>query len=247
MQLDTSENTQINKIIIVGLPIILYAFLLLDKNIVESLTREDGLVETLGAISLLLASFFFFLNFKRKKNIFYLFFGMLFLFGFLEEISWGQRILGYETPKFFHKYNLQNEVNIHNLKWFHGRDIYGAKKSFWGKLINLDRLFSMFWLCYFVVIPISVKISSKIAKLIRNFPFPIVPVFIGFLFLMNYICSKAFEFYLTGFGDYIDEIKETNFEYLLFMFSLIEFMKLKHEKNTISKLSTSNRIIPIKN
>lgn len=33
----------------------------------------------------------------------------------LEEISWGQRILNYEAGRFFLSYNIQEEVNVHNL------------------------------------------------------------------------------------------------------------------------------------
>lgn len=33
----------------------------------------------------------------------------------LEEISWGQRIFGFETPELLQRYNLQKETNIHNL------------------------------------------------------------------------------------------------------------------------------------
>lgn len=34
---------------------------------------------------------------------------------FLEEISWGQRIFGFETPGFLKSRNLQGEANVHNL------------------------------------------------------------------------------------------------------------------------------------
>jgi len=34
---------------------------------------------------------------------------------FMEEISWGQRLLGVSTPAFFEQYNIQGETNIHNL------------------------------------------------------------------------------------------------------------------------------------
>lgn len=37
------------------------------------------------------------------------------LYVFLEEISWGQRIIGFETPELLKKHNLQREANIHNL------------------------------------------------------------------------------------------------------------------------------------
>lgn len=47
----------------------------------------------------------------------------------MEELSWGQRILGYESPPYFVEHNLQQEANFHNLdiveqgdatRWLHG-------------------------------------------------------------------------------------------------------------------------------
>ena len=44
------------------------------------------------------------------------FLGLVFLFGIGEELSWGQRIFGIETPAPLKQYNKQQELNIHNLK-----------------------------------------------------------------------------------------------------------------------------------
>jgi len=46
------------------------------------------------------------------------FFGLLALaclYTFMEEISWGQRILGFESPSLFKLHNLQSETNLHNV------------------------------------------------------------------------------------------------------------------------------------
>lgn len=51
----------------------------------------------------------------------YLFIGALFFFG-MEEISWGQRIIGFSTPHWFQTSNIQNETTFHNftrLNWLH--------------------------------------------------------------------------------------------------------------------------------
>ena len=32
----------------------------------------------------------------------------------MEEISWGQRLIGFASPEYFRKQNLQNETNLHN-------------------------------------------------------------------------------------------------------------------------------------
>lgn len=36
----------------------------------------------------------------------------------LEEISWGQTLLGWQESAFFESYNVQEETNLHNLVWF---------------------------------------------------------------------------------------------------------------------------------
>ena len=40
------------------------------------------------------------------------------VFAMLEEISWGQRVIGLETPEFFAEHSTKNEINIHNLEKF---------------------------------------------------------------------------------------------------------------------------------
>ena len=47
------------------------------------------------------------------------FFALLFLFAFCDKIRWGQYILGLQVSPFFHKYNAQGEMTIHNLKFGH--------------------------------------------------------------------------------------------------------------------------------
>jgi hypothetical protein len=38
------------------------------------------------------------------------------LFVAIEEISWGQRVFGWESPDFFMEFNRQEETNVHNLR-----------------------------------------------------------------------------------------------------------------------------------
>lgn len=42
--------------------------------------------------------------------------GLGFLLVAGDEISWGERILGYHLPQFFARYNVQREVSLHNLR-----------------------------------------------------------------------------------------------------------------------------------
>ncbi len=97
---------------------------LADPVLLESLVLEDGVLENLTAILLLLGGgFVFYRFFKNKKDkgiwwkVFHVVFGLTLWFGFAEEISWGQRIIGFDTPVFFQKHNKQYEVGIHNLTY----------------------------------------------------------------------------------------------------------------------------------
>lgn len=83
---------------------------------------EDGLFEYLTAIFFLIAAVFFvlFLTNSRKELGGYMKFVILTLallcfFTGMEEISWGQRILGIETPERMKELNYQEETTLHNL------------------------------------------------------------------------------------------------------------------------------------
>ena len=88
----------------------------------ENYIKEDGIAEWLTVAGLLLGSLVCFSRFvklfrKRSKWFLLVTFGLgLFLFFAAgEEISWGQRILGIETPEYFQQHNAQQETNLHNL------------------------------------------------------------------------------------------------------------------------------------
>lgn len=54
---------------------------------------------------------------KYKESPYRLFFGVLAVAAFytvMEEISWGQRLLGFDSPFLFEQYNIQSETNLHN-------------------------------------------------------------------------------------------------------------------------------------
>ncbi len=95
-----------------------------NRPLLEYLVLEDGILENLTAILLFLGGGFVFYHFiKHKKDkdiwwkIFHVVFGLTLWFGFAEEISWGQRIIGFDTPVFFQKHNKQYEVGFHNLTY----------------------------------------------------------------------------------------------------------------------------------
>ncbi len=86
-----------------------------------ALTWEDHLLEwaTVGCLTLVsvLAA-----SHARRERVaggryvaFYLLLAVAAALCALEELSWGQRILGIESPDFFVRYNSQGETNLHNI------------------------------------------------------------------------------------------------------------------------------------
>ncbi len=89
------------------------------------INSEGGLIEYGTSIAYILAFVFSvpvandILKQERKIwGILYYIFAFGLIFVGLEEISWGQRLLGLESPDFFQIYNSQEEITIHNLEWF---------------------------------------------------------------------------------------------------------------------------------
>ena len=113
-------------IFIFFLPIFFIAIMMVifftDNNLFWVLLREGGLLETFQARSYLLAAvlaLYFAVQFHRTKRkgllLLYIVFTLALLFVTFEEISWGQRIIGFETPEILKTKNIQNETTIHNL------------------------------------------------------------------------------------------------------------------------------------
>jgi hypothetical protein len=83
---------------------------------------EDRLVENATAIFLAVASLVLLSNAARLASRgarraagLTAFYALLFFFAAGEEISWGQRIFGWEPTEFFAEHNYQGETNFHNL------------------------------------------------------------------------------------------------------------------------------------
>lgn len=71
--------------------------------------------QTYGFVITCLFSSLIALNKRHPQRWFFLLLAMASFYAFMEEISWGQRLLGFETPEFFHENSYQDETNIHNL------------------------------------------------------------------------------------------------------------------------------------
>lgn len=114
------------KLILIAVSIILLiGFVLALSNTAsfESYVQEDGVIEWLTVLGLLAASavsIYRGASLAKQKSIFFtitnLLLGLLLFVAAGEEISWGQRLFGVETPEYFKENNLQGETNLHNLE-----------------------------------------------------------------------------------------------------------------------------------
>lgn len=110
---------------------------------VLNLIREDGPFESLGALASLAAgtTFLYLAIAFRSSDVipadtswtrwWYVALGIGLLAMFVEEISWGQRAIGFATPEWLEGENRQQEFNLHNLFLFNPRYDLNWLKLLW--------------------------------------------------------------------------------------------------------------------
>jgi hypothetical protein len=189
---------------------------------------EDHYFELIGAFSFLVTSLLFIYAFRlaRKtldkswastiKQLVYLGLALLFLFGAGEEISWGQRIFGFQTPETLSQVNRQEEFNLHNLSAWEASAI-----------LDPDRMFDIFWFLFAVFTPAVALVVPSFRRFAGKF-IPIVFWGIGVLFVYNYLWAKlaktlfsaAYAFERISFAQAIQEVKESNYAILFILVGL---------------------------
>ena len=140
------------------------------------ITREDSVSESLSAICYLLAACLFFVEWVRGgfRNIFVLGYALLFLVVGGEEISWGQRIFGLQTPATLMEHNVQQETNLHNIDGIHQHV----------RIIGL-----LVVLTIAVLMPLTQRWMGSFRKLYSHLKIPVIPLWtlpitiIAFLFM----------------------------------------------------------------
>ncbi len=160
------------------------SLLRLPAAIVDPMIDEDGLFEWLGALCLLLGSCFFVLSVRELrhggapwvKQASFVAIGLFLFLAFGEEISWGQRIFGIETPEALLRVNSQGETNLHNL--------YGNEN---GQNFS-SQAFQLFWLTLGVVIPL-LALWQPAGRLLRRY-LPVLPLWLAALFVGQQLLWK---------------------------------------------------------
>ncbi len=158
--------------------------------------------------------------------------------------SGGQRIIGWSTPEAISDLNAQGETNIHNLQIVHQWNRDGTEKGFVGKLVNMNRLFSIFWLAVFVLLPLAAHLSAPARKFIDTYKIPVPPMWCGALFLINYGIYKVLATIYAGTirAPGLDEIKETNYAAIYAVIALVALeWAIRYRKGTLDRNAETAR------
>ena len=149
------------------------------------LTREDGPYETVGAIAFFVAGVVFAALFTRTwrsdRNWWFLALAVLFLFAAGEEISWGQRLLGWgEVDR---STNVQGETTLHNL------GIFDTVQGGW---LKFPRLFFLFWSGWLLLAPMLTRLIAPVRRAAASLRLPVPPLLFGLVMLANLVLSKTY-------------------------------------------------------
>ena len=139
--------------------------LFLNHYIVEDGPLEWSTVVMLFAAGCLMMVRAIRLRGKRTKLFLAMtaFAGLVLFFGAGEEISWGQRVFGIETPEVLAAHNKQRETNLHNLEL----GGVSVNKLVFSNLLGVGLVF------YILILPALAGRKPGIARLVRKFAIPL--------------------------------------------------------------------------
>lgn len=178
------------------------------------INREDGLIETLSAALLLLASALSLrtalsLRGMPSRRIMHLFLALLFFAMCGEEISWGQRYLGIDTPEAMKEINVQAEINLHNM---------------FGYLF--DHLFILLFFLWGCAVPVLYRVSGFMRQLCNAIGLPVPSAGLAIAMLIATLVQDQ-TVYLVSDGLYglrIAELREL-FSAMAFLLLMVESRK----------------------
>ena len=163
---------------LLNLPVVLA--LTLKPDYLVPMLREDGIYEVMQALLFLSSAgamvYVVSVSVKRVRpfglcHMVWMFLALMLFLVFLEEISYGQRILGFETPEGLGSVSQQNEFNLHNVA-----------TGF------TNRIFSFVAIVCGVFFPLIAAVSTRLAYLFRRLrlSLPAWPVVLSFAFAAMY-------------------------------------------------------------
>jgi hypothetical protein len=236
-----------------------YLPLLANERTLDAFAREDGIFENLTAVYLFgislsfAASLYFFRKAAWLLRLSYLGLALLFLLGAGEEISWGERIFDWDDHNYIRGINVQEEFNIHNLKYFQGEESILP--------VSVSQLFTAFAFVLAVIIPLASRFFPKIERFLAT-RFPVLPLPLGVLVVITYIFQKSMLRLLPLFPALyqhpsmpipqgVHEIREHGYSFALLASAAFYFLSKKNaseveERHAIpTKLAAASSAIPL--
>lgn len=192
-----------------------YQFIIGGLAFKERFAVEDGVIETGTAILLLCIGFYMLVKGIRNQNgraawwiICTIAMGVLFVFGGGEEMSWGQRIFGFETPESLKEINRQDEVTLHNIRI---GEFDVNKRIF-------SQLFTAILVIYFLAAPILYHRVNVLKQFINRSGVPIPQWHQTIMFIASVCIIMLFP-------------SEKKWELLEFVFAITMFLVFLYPEN----------------
>lgn len=202
-----------------------YAFL--DGDTVQRITQEDNLFEWITVLFFLGSSILSLVLFIKTRNWFFIIFCLAFFFAAGEEISWGQRLIGFETPEKLREKNIQNEFTLHNLKPFSRVDSNYNLKSGASRLLEFNLLFKVGTIFYGIVLPFLVFHFRWVRYLTKKIKLPVPPISVGMFFLFNWVVYRLINTSMPVYAARSGEVLESFGAFILFVISLFYYLERK--------------------
>ncbi len=205
--------------------------IIFDKETVCQIGEEDGMFEYLTALFFLGTSILLIRAYITHKNWFFLLLSIVMFIGFGEEISWGQRIIGFSTPDLLEKVNVQHEFTLHNIEAFNWCYFDRSEKTGLDKLSDITYLFRLFCFGYGFLLPIASLTMRSVFLLSQKIRLPVPPLSIGVYFLFNMLINIKMLTYLlpahevVQYYDTIGEIHECTSAFIFLILSCYFFKK----------------------
>lgn len=223
-------------LIIIAIALSFSVYLFLSPDRISYLGKEDSLFEWLTDVFFVSASITCFINFLKTRNYYFLFFAIILFIATGEEVSWGQRLIGYPTPAAISKLNVQNEFNLHNLEIFNTLKFDQTHKEGFSRLLEINFIYRVSLVLIGIVLPFCAFHSKIVSRITRKLNLPIPPISLGIFFLISWMTYKLLLLFIlpAGMGtEYYETLTEI-FECLsAFVILMISFFFLNKRSTNI--------------
>ncbi len=205
-------------------------FLKLGHSVPPFLLVEDGLYEMIGAVACILASTFLISAYSKTKprNLWLILLAIGTLVLALEELSWGQRLMGISLPEEVKEINFQGELNLHNSKLL--QSVNG----------DVSVLLRVSYLLYFVAFPFGLILFPSLQRFIKPLRLPTPSNLVAMAVLVSQLVhtinvSALVNAGMSIWGRRFGEAHESNLQIILLFFALEVWWLSNKSKPTGSK------------